>query len=142
MSVNGATKRHSMERFHFLSSFVSSFATSIQSVARYFSTLTRSLRVFVFPWIFESSTIIFSSFSVLRFVRIFQDSSLTKARISLSRSTMSLTATDWTRPAESQRWIFSQSTGETLYPTIRSSIRRACWALTRSISIFRGFSIA
>ena len=42
---------------------------------------------------------------------IFQYSSLTNARISRSRSAISRTATDWTRPALRFRMIFFQSSG-------------------------------
>lgn len=48
--------------------------------------------------------------------------------ISLSLSTRSLTATDWTRPAERAGLIFFQRIGESSKPTRRSRIRRACWA--------------
>ena len=43
-----------------------------------------------------------------------QYSTGTNAWISRSRSTISRTATDWTRPAESPRWTFSQRSGERL----------------------------
>ncbi len=43
-----------------------------------------------------------------------QYSVATKARISRSRSVRSRTAMDWTRPAESPRRIFCQSSGESL----------------------------
>ena len=65
-----------------------------------------------------------------------------KACTSRSRSTMSRTATDCTRPAESCGFTLRQSTGESLKPTRRSSIRRACWALARFMSRWRGCSMA
>ncbi len=54
-----------------------------------------------------------------------------KSRISRSRSTITRTATDCTRPADRPALIFFQRTGESSYPTRRSSTRRACWASTR-----------
>ena len=49
--------------------------------------------------------------------------------ISSSRSTMSLTATDCTRPAERGGLDFFHSTGLSSNPTMRSSTRRACWSV-------------
>jgi hypothetical protein len=66
------------------------------------------------------------------------DSSLTNARISFSRSTIMRTATDCTRPAERPRAIFFQRSGESLYPMIRSSTRRACCASTLFLSSLPG----
>ena len=63
-----------------------------------------------------------------------QYSSGIKARISRSRSTTSLVATDCTRPADKPRAIFSHNNGEIIKPTMRSKKRRACCALTLSIS--------
>ncbi|MFO0873211.1 MAG: hypothetical protein U0575_04480 [Phycisphaerales bacterium] len=57
-------------------------------------------------------------------------SSGTNAAISRSRSTTRRTATDCTRPALRPRATFFQSSGETWYPTMRSRMRRACWAFT------------
>ena len=68
--------------------------------------------------------------------------SVRKACISRSRSTMRRTATDCTRPAESAGFTFFHNTGESSKPTIRSRMRRACWASTRLMSMLRGFSIA
>src|SRR5690606_3241897 len=51
--------------------------------------------------------------------------------ISRSRSTISLTATDCTRPADKDGFTLRHNTGESSKPTSRSSTRRACWALTR-----------
>ena len=48
-----------------------------------------------------------------------------------------LKATDCTRPADNPFYLF-HNTGEMLYPTSRSKIRRACCASTKSISISRG----
>ena len=62
--------------------------------------------------------------------------------ISLSLSTISLTVTDWTLPAESDGFIFFQRTGDNSKPTNLSKTLRACWALTKLIFILRGFSIA
>ena len=62
--------------------------------------------------------------------------------ISRSRSTINLTATDWTRPAERLGRTFFQRTGESSKPTMRSSTRRACCASTSSWLIWRGFSMA
>ncbi len=61
-----------------------------------------------------------------------------KSSISRSRSTMSLSATDCTRPAESRPRTFSHKMGLMLYPTRRSNTRRACCALTKSMLIWRG----
>ena len=61
---------------------------------------------------------------------------------SRSRSTMRRTATLCTRPAERAGFTLRQSTGESLKPTIRSSTRRACWALTKFMSRWRGCSMA
>ena len=55
---------------------------------------------------------------------------------------MRRTATDCTRPAERAGFTFFHNTGESSKPTIRSRIRRACWASTRLMSMSRGFSIA
>ena len=71
-----------------------------------------------------------------------QDSSGVKSRICFSRSTTSLVATLCTRPALSPEATFFQRIGETRYPTIRSTIRRACCASTRGMLILRGFSKA
>ena len=67
-----------------------------------------------------------------------QYSSGLKSFISFSRSMINLRATDCTRPAESPFLTFFQRIGEIEYPTIRSKTRRACWASTKSISIWRG----
>jgi hypothetical protein len=50
---------------------------------------------------------------------------------SRSRSTIKRTATDCTRPAESDGFTFFQSTGESSKPTSLSKTRRACCAFTR-----------
>ena len=63
------------------------------------------------------------------------DSSGLKAAISRSRSTINRAAGVCTRPALSPPATFLHNTGEIRYPTIRSRIRRACCALTRSILI-------
>ena len=55
----------------------------------------------------------------------FQYSSGTNASISRSRSTMSRSATLWTRPADRPNASLLQTSAETSYPTIRSSTRRA-----------------
>ena len=49
-----------------------------------------------------------------------------KTSISRSRSTMSRTATDCTRPADNCGFIFFHKIGESSNPTRRSRIRRAC----------------
>ena len=64
------------------------------------------------------------------------------AIISLSLSTISLTATDCTLPAESFGATFFQRIGESSNPTSLSSTLRACCAITRLLSIERGFSMA
>ena len=46
------------------------------------------------------------------------------------------------RPAESAGFTFFHKTGESSKPTIRSKIRRACCAFTKSILISLGVSIA
>ena len=55
-----------------------------------------------------------------------------------SRSTISFTATDCTRPADSWGFTLRHSTGDSSKPTRRSRMRRACWAFTRSTSSVRG----
>ena len=70
------------------------------------------------------------------------EDSLVKLSISLSRSTIRRTATLCTLPAERLGLSFFQRTGESLKPTMRSSTRRACWALTSPMSMVRGDSIA
>ena len=70
---------------------------------------------------------------------IFQYSCDLKSFISFSRSTIRRTATDWTRPALSPFVIFFHSSGLIWYPTRRSSILRACWALTFAILIGPGW---
>ena len=67
------------------------------------------------------------------------DSTGMKASISRSRSTTMRSDTDCTRPAEVPRWTRRQSRGLIWYPTNRSRMRRACWALTSCMSISRGF---
>ena len=52
------------------------------------------------------------------------------------------TATDCTRPALRDGLTFFQSTGESSKPTNLSKTRRACCALTKSISNLRGLSMA
>mmetsp|Transcript_49389 Transcript_49389/g.88245 ORF Transcript_49389/g.88245 Transcript_49389/m.88245 type:complete len:244 (-) Transcript_49389:809-1540(-) len=92
---------------------------------------------------FHRDTSICTSFpSPVRSAESSQYSSGTNARICLSRSTTSFTATDWTRPADSPRDTFFQRIGETMNPTIRSRNRRACCALTRLMSSSLGSSKA
>ena len=67
-----------------------------------------------------------------------QYSTGTKARISRSRSTISRTATDCTRPADRPGRTFLHRIGLIRYPTRRSRIRRASWASTSFRSIARG----
>ena len=67
-----------------------------------------------------------------------QYSSCLKSRISFSRSTISLTTTDCTLPAERPGLTVFHKNGLSLYPTSRSRMRRVCWALTRLISMLRG----
>ncbi len=78
----------------------------------------------------------------LRSAPRFQYSSATKTSISPWRSHTILSATDWTRPAESPCLTFSQRRGESRKPIMRSRTRRACWASTFLRSIVRGFSRA
>jgi len=70
-----------------------------------------------------------------------QYSSGTKASISFSLAQRIFTATDWTLPAESPRRTFFHRSGERVYPTSRSRIRRACWASNRFGSSGSGFAI-
>ena len=99
---------------------------------------------------------------VARLALMDQYSTGVKASIASSRSTTSRSATDCTRPAERTepvsmfaasspslriRRLIScptsgLSSGLSLKPTSRSSIRRACCALTSSMSIARSFSNA
>ncbi len=71
-----------------------------------------------------------------------QNSSGTNARISRSRSTSKLTATDCTLPAESPRAILAHNKGESMNPTTRSRNRRVCWAWTLSSSSRPGWENA
>ena len=64
------------------------------------------------------------------------------ALISRSRSTIRRRATDCTRPAESDGFIFFQRMGESSKPTRRSSTLRACWAITRFMSTSLGVFMA
>src|SRR5260370_19518431 len=73
---------------------------------------------------------------------IVQYSCGTNARISCSRSTISRSAKVCTRLGDRPRRLLPHSSGETLYPTMRSSTRRACCASTRLVSTCRGFSNA
>ena len=77
----------------------------------------------------------------INFASIDQYSSGLNARISSSLSTMILTATDCTLPAESPLRIFWDKNGLSLYPTRRSKILLACCASTRSLSIALGCSM-
>ena len=54
-----------------------------------------------------------------------------KSLISRSRSTISRTETDCTRPAESPPLTLRHTTGDNSYPTILSKTRRACCASTK-----------
>ena len=84
-----------------------------------------------------------SVLSVLRKTAVtLYEASLTKLCISRSRSTIRRTATDCTRPAERAGLIFFQRMGDSSNPTMRSSTRRACCALTKSMLMSRGFSMA
>ena len=76
--------------------------------------------------------------SAARCARRRHQAPLRKARRSRSRSTSRRTATDCTRPAERPGLIFFHRSGETLYPTRRSRILRACWASMRGRSISPG----
>ena len=76
-----------------------------------------------------------SSPSRARSTNASQNSSGVKARISRSRSTMSRTATDCTRPADNPRATFDHNKGDSSKPTTRSRKRRACWAFTRASSM-------
>ena len=84
----------------------------------------------------------FLDFSSNNFAIIFQYSSGIKSSISFSLSTISLTATDWTLPADNPFLTFFHNTGLILYPTILSNTRLACCALTKFISICLGSFIA
>jgi len=64
-----------------------------------------------------------------------QYSSALKSSLSLSLSTISLTATLWTLPADNPYITFFHSKGDNLYPTNLSKILRACCALTKFILI-------
>jgi len=79
-----------------------------------------------------------SSISRVRRAAIDQYSWGTKASISRSRSQISRTATDCTRPALNPPRTLRHNSGLILYPTSRSRIRRACWALTKLASMSRG----
>ena len=126
--------------FHFLS-FVGTNDTDSSQCRTKKSLASHSvLNLCHFPPIFARSITIGVDHPIR--AEIFHDSSGSNARISRSRSTRSFTATDWTRPAERPERTLRQRTGEASYPTIRSRIRRDCCALTRSRSIFHGFSNA
>ncbi len=62
--------------------------------------------------------------------------------ISLSLSTINLTATDWTLQALRPALIFLRSTGDNSNHTSLSSTLLACWASTKCISKVLGFSTA
>ena len=66
-----------------------------------------------------------------------QYSSCLKSRISFSRSTISLTTTDCTLPAERPGLTVFHKTAE-LISDQPSRMRRVCWALTRLMSMLRG----
>ena len=122
-------------RFPFLSFFAVRLLISIQRVARIFLVSSADLSFLFFSFSFANSEKNVMPFAS-SLTRSFQDSSGLNAMISRSRSTMSFTATDWTRPAESPFLIFFQRTGDTLNHTRRSRTRRDCCALTRWRSIF------
>ncbi len=84
----------------------------------------------------ESST--FASRKGVKTPSTRNDDVLLNFSISCSRSTMSFTATDWTRPADNDGRTLRHSTGDSSKPTRRSSTRRACWAFTKSMSNVRG----
>ena len=73
---------------------------------------------------------------------MFQYSCGIKFSISVSLSTISLTATDWTLPADSPLFTFFHSNGLILYPTILSNTLLACCASTVFKSISLGSFIA
>lgn len=62
--------------------------------------------------------------------------------ISLSLSTISLTATDCTLPADSHVLIFLRNIGDSSNHTMRSKILLACCALTRSRLMYLGLATA
>ena len=62
--------------------------------------------------------------------------------MAISRSQIILSATVWTRPAESPGLSFSHRTWETLNPTRRSMTRRAIWAFTLRSSMTPGWETA
>ena len=73
---------------------------------------------------------------------MFQYSSGINFSISSSLSTINLTATDCTLPADNPLLTFFHNTGLILYPTILSSTLLACWASTKLTSISLGSFIA
>jgi hypothetical protein len=82
-------------------------------------------------------------FSLLRKLPItLKDPSDSNSCISLSRSTIKRTATDCTRHADNQVFIFLRNTGESSNHTKRSKILLACCASTKRKSIVLGFLIA
>src|SRR2546430_11755797 len=94
------------------------------------------------PSIFDNLAMKGGGLFASRFAAKVQYSWGTNALISSSRSTIIFMATDCTRPAERPRRTLSHSSGESLYPTSRSSTRRACWALTLFMSMMVGLLMA
>ena len=89
-----------------------------------------------------SSSAFNSSPSTLNIAVTLNELMAVNSRISRSRSTINLTETDWTLPADNPARTFFHSTGDNSYPTKRSRMRRACWASTRFISTVLGFFMA
>ena len=104
------------------------------------SSISARLRISVLPfWSWWNLAVMgFLAPGALSPASRLQYSSGIKAAISSSRSQIIRRATDWTRPALNPLFTFSQRIGLMLYPTIRSSIRLACWASTRFISMALG----
>ena len=92
-----------------------------------------------FPW---NSAVNPEPFGAAKRPSMRKSMSETNCSMARSRSTIMRTATDCTRPALSPVRTFFQRTGESSKPTSRSSTRRACWALTRFMSMWRGLSTA
>src|SRR5690606_2149638 len=68
---------------------------------------------------------------VLKIATILNEASALNLMISRSRSTIKRTATDCTRPAESDGFTLRHNTGDNSKPTNLSNTRRACCAFTK-----------
>jgi len=99
---------------------------SSKSVDNTFSTSCFDDSFLIFQLILDNVVLNFNFQSYVKITEIFQDSIGLKFLISLSFSTINLTATDCTLPADNHFLIFFHKTGLTLYQTSLSSNLLAC----------------